>query len=85
MAGTVPAGPDLVTVELVVVATVGEQRVRPAPWVADAGADGRNGVQERHELGDVVAVTTGEKDGERGAVAVGDQLMLGACPAPIDR
>lgn len=79
------AGADLVAVDVVVVAAIGEQRVRPAPWVADLAADGRDGVQQRDELGDVVAVAAGENDGERGAVAVGDQVVLRSCPAPVDR
>lgn len=79
------AGTDLVAVDVVVVAAVGEQRVRPAPWTADPAADGRDGVQLWHQLGDVVSIAAGEDDGERGAVAVGDQVMLGACPAPVDR
>ena len=78
------ASPDLIAVDVVVVATVGEQGIRPAAGVPDASTDGWDRVQQRHELGDVVAVTAGEKDGEWGAVAVGDQVVLGACPASVD-
>lgn len=32
----------------------------------------------------LVAVAAGEEGRERGAVTVGDQVMLGAGPAPVD-
>lgn len=76
------SGADLVTVDVVVVAAVGEQRVRLAPWMDDTATDGRDGIQQRHELGYIVAVATGEDHCERGAVAVSDQVMLGAGARP---
>lgn len=79
------ASPDLVPIDVVVVATVGEQGIGSAAGVPDAASDRWDRVQQRHELGDVVAVTSGEEDGERGAVAIGDQMVLGACPASVDR
>lgn len=85
MAGTMPAGADLVAVDVVVVAAVREERVGPAPRVADPAADGRDRVQQGQQVGDIVAVAVGEDDGERGAVSVGDHVVLGACPAPVDR
>ena len=63
---------DLVAVDVVVVATVGEQRVGLAAGMAAASAHRRNGVEQRQELGDVVAVAAGENDGQRSAVPVGD-------------
>lgn len=78
------AGPDLVAVDVVVVAAIGEQRVRLAARMTDAAADGRDRVQQRHQLGDVVAVTAGEHDREWGSVPIGDQVMLGAGPAAVD-
>ncbi len=76
---------DLVAVDVVVVAAVGEERVGLAAGTADAAADRRDRVGQGQELGDVVAVTAGQQDGERGAVPVGDQMMLRAGPAPVDR
>jgi hypothetical protein len=58
----------LVTVDVVVVTAVGEQRVRLAPWGADKATDGRDGIQQRQELGYIVAVAVGKHHCERGAV-----------------
>jgi hypothetical protein len=61
---------DEAAVLVVVVATVGEQRPRSAPWAADAAADGRDAVEQFEQLRDVVAVTAGERPGKRRAAAV---------------
>jgi hypothetical protein len=45
----------------------------------------RDCLDERQQLGDVVAVGAGEQAGELDAVGVGDQLMFAAGLAPIDR
>lgn len=79
------SGADLVTVDVVVVAAVGEQKIRLAPWVADTATDERDGIQQRQELGYIVAVAASENHCERSAVAVSDQVMSGAGPAPVDR
>jgi hypothetical protein len=52
---------------------------------AGPAPDGWNGINQGHELSDVVAVAAGEDDCERCAVPVGDQVVLGAGPSPIDR
>ncbi len=79
------AGADLVAVDVVVVAAVGEQRVGSASRVSDAAAHGRDGVEQGQELGDVVAVAAGQQDSERSAVTVGDHVVLRPGPAPVDR
>jgi hypothetical protein len=76
--------PDEPPVLVVVVAAVGDQRPRPASWPADATADGRHSVEQFEQLGDVVAVTAGERPGERDAAAVYKQVVFAACPAAID-
>lgn len=48
-------------------------------------ADGGERVEQRQELGDVVAVAAGEDDGRRCAVAIGDQVVVRARPSPADR
>jgi hypothetical protein len=68
----------------VVVAPVGQQRVRPAPWTADPAADGRHPIEQLLELGDVVAVGAGERPGQRDAAAVYEEVVLAAGPAAID-
>lgn len=79
------SGSDLVAVDVVVVAAVGEERVGLAAWSSDPASDGRDRVEQGQKLGDVVAVTSGQQDGERGAVSVGDEVVFRACPAPVDR
>lgn len=71
-----PAGPDLISLDVVVVAAVGEDGLGLAAWPASSSPDGRDGVEQGHELGDIVAVATGEDDRERCAVSVSDQVML---------
>ena len=57
-------GAQLSAVDVVVVAAVGEQLPRLASWPAAPATDRRDGVEQRDELGDVVAVAAGEADGE---------------------
>jgi hypothetical protein len=76
---------DLVAVDVVAVAAIGEQRVGFAARSSDTAADGGDRVEQGQQLGDVVAVAAGQQDRERGAVSVGDQVVLRACPAPVDR
>ncbi|SEE31245.1 hypothetical protein SAMN04490357_7632 [Streptomyces misionensis] len=68
--GEDPTGPDLVATDVVVVAAVGEDRLRLAARPPGPASDGRDGIKQGHELGDVVAVVAGEDDRERGAVSV---------------
>ena len=63
------AGTDLVAVDVVVVAAVGEERVRLAAGPADPAADRRDRVEQRKQLGNVVAVAAGQRDCERGCRA----------------
>jgi hypothetical protein len=72
-------------VDVVVVAAVGEQLPRAAAGTAAPAADRRHGVDQRDELGDVVAVAAGEADRQRDASGVADQVVLGAGPAAVDR
>lgn len=69
--GPDPAGPDLVAVDVVVVASVGKDRPGLSAGPPRSAADRRDGVEQRFELSDVVAVAAGEDGRERGAVAVG--------------
>jgi hypothetical protein len=76
---------DEAAVRVVVVAAVGEQRSRSAPWAAAAAAHGRHPVEQFEQLRDVVAVTAAERPGKRGAAAVYEQVVLAARSATIDR
>lgn len=76
--------PQQAAVLVEVVAPVGIQ----APWFA-AGAssetpDRRDRVEQGQELGDVVPVSAGEGDGERGSVTVDNQVVLGAGAGAVD-
>ena len=42
-------------------------------------------VEQRQQLGDVVAVAAGQRDGERDAGGVDEQVVLGARAGTIDR
>ena len=70
---------------LVVVATVSGQHAGLAAWVTDVTADWWDRVQERDQLRDVVAIAAGQGDRQRYAGCVGQDVMLGAGPAPVDR
>jgi hypothetical protein len=61
-----------------VVDPVSEQRIRFAPGTADPAADRWDGVEQRQQLRDVVAVAAGQQDGEWGSMPVGDQVVFGA-------
>jgi hypothetical protein len=79
------AGAQLAAVDVVVVAAVGEQLPGAPAGPAASAPDRRNGVDQRDELGDVVAVAAGEADGERDAAGVADQVVLGAGAPAVDR
>ena len=78
-------GADEPPVLVVVVAAVGVGLVRPLAGPSAAAAHGRDGLDEGHELGDVVAVTASQGDSQRDAVRFGDQMVLGAGTGTVDR
>jgi len=65
-----------------VIGTVSEQRPGPELPVAASRWDA---VDERDQLGDVVAVAGSERHGQGDALAVADHVVLGACPAAVER
>ena len=80
-----PGFPDLLAVLVVVIATVGVDPIRVLAGPATAAAHRRDGLDEGHELGDVVAVPAGQRHRQRDAVRFGDQVVLRARPGTIDR
>ncbi len=64
-----------------VIRPVGEQRLWPELAVSTRRWDA---IDERQQLGDVVAVRGDESAGQRGSLTVTDHVVLGARPAPID-
>jgi hypothetical protein len=76
---------DQPPVFVVVVAAVGDHAVRPPARPAGLAPHRWDGVQQGQELGDVVAVTAGQRDRERDPVAVDEEMVLAAWPGPVDR
>ena len=80
-----PAGAEFAAVLVVVVVAVGGDAVGPPARPADLAADRRYALDQRHELGDVVAVAAGDRPGERDPGRVYEQVMLGARSGSINR
>jgi hypothetical protein len=76
---------DQAPVLVVVVATVGVDPPGPAARLADDAPDRWDGIDERDQLGDLIAMPAGERDGQRNPVRVGEQVMPGTGFAPVDR
>ena len=66
-------------------AAVGERRVGCAARSTDTAANGRGSRRQGRELGDIVAVAAGQRDGERGAAPVCGEVVFRAGPAPVRR
>ena len=77
--------PQLLAVALGVVAAVGEETVGPATRPTDTAAHRRDQIDERQQLGDVVAVCAGQRPGQWEPASVGQEVVLGARTAPVDR
>jgi hypothetical protein len=80
-----PSRSELSTVAVVVVATVADKLVGTAARSADDAAYGRYAVDERDQLGDVVAVAACEREDKRDAALVDEQVVLGAQPPTGNR
>ncbi len=78
--------PEQPAVLVVVVAAIGEDRVGLPAGPAELAGDrpGVQVIQQRHELGDVVAVAARQGDGERDAGRVDEEVVLGARAGTID-
>lgn len=68
-----------------VVTTIGVDHTRSVQWVAAQSANRRNRVDQRQQLRDVVDVRAGQDRGERRAVGVGDDVVLGTGSRSIGR
>lgn len=77
--------PDQAAVFVVVVAAVAEQAVGSFAWPSGQAGDGRDLLQQGYQLGDVVAVAAGQRDGEWDALAVDDDMVLAARTCSVDR
>lgn len=70
------AGTEVVAMSLRVVAAVTLDAIRPSSWAAAAPPHWRNGVDERQELGDVVAVGRRQDGDQRDPVGFRQNVML---------
>ncbi len=59
--------------------------VGPPPRPVHGSRHWRDLVQQRQQLGDIVAVSAGQRHRERDALAVGDDVVLIARPCAVDR
>ncbi|AIO65629.1 hypothetical protein DM82_358 [Burkholderia oklahomensis] len=73
------------SMSLGVVTAIGVDHARSAQWVAAQSANRRNRVDQRQQLRDIVDVRPGQDRGERGAVGVGDDVVLGTGSRAIGR
>ena len=80
-----PAASQLAPVLVVVVAAVGGDAIRSLLGPADFAAHRRDPVDERDQLGDVVAVAAGERPGERDPGRVDQEVVLRSVSGSINR
>ena len=79
------AAAELAPVLVVVVAAVGRDTLGPSAWPADLAAHGRDTVDKRDQLGDVVTVTTGERPGERDPGRVDQEVVFRPVSGSVNR
>ena len=75
---------ELAAAARIVVGAVAGDPVRPSTRPADLATHRRHAVDQRDQLGAVVAVTAGERPGERDPTALDEQVVLGAASGPIN-
>jgi hypothetical protein len=80
-----PALAELAAVGGVVVAAVGGQAFGAASRPADTSAHRRDALEERDQLGDVVAVAARDAPGERDPGRVDQEVVLGTVSGSINR
>lgn len=68
-----------------VVTTIGVDHTRSAQWMAAQSANRWNRVDQRQQLRDIVDIRAGQDHGERRAVGVGDDVVLGTRSRAIGR
>jgi hypothetical protein len=77
--------PDMTAVFVMVIGPVRVDPIGPLPRATAPAADRRDCLDQRHQLGDVVAVAAGQRDRQRDAVRFGDQVVLRARPGAVNR
>jgi hypothetical protein len=79
------ARPELAPVLVVVVAAVGGQTIGASPRPADLAAHRWHPLDQRDQLGDVVAVAARDRPGERDPAGVDEEVVLRPGSASIHR
>jgi hypothetical protein len=79
------SGSEKPTVLVVVVDAVGELLAGSVTWPTSNPADVGYRVQQGYQLGDSVPILAGQRENQRSAVPVDDQMVLAAGPSPVDR
>jgi hypothetical protein len=79
-----PARPELAAVGVMVIAAVGNDAIGSVARAASAAANRWDSIDERQQLGDVVAIAARQRPRQRHAAAVGQEVMLGTRTAPVD-
>ena len=75
---------QLAPVQLVVVATICDQPLRPSLRPARPAAYGRDRLQQQKQLSAFVAIRAGYRPGEREPAAVGQEVVLRTAATPVD-
>jgi hypothetical protein len=83
--GADAAGAKLAAVAAGVIGAVPEQLARPPARATALAPHGRDRIDERQQLEDVVVVARAEGEGERGAASAGERMVLGAAPGAVYR
>lgn len=68
--------PELAAVLVVVIAPVGKQPVGALAGTSDLAGDRDDAIDQRQELGDVVAIAAGQGDRQRQPAGIGQQVVL---------
>jgi hypothetical protein len=79
------SSPKQAAVRVVVVAAVGDHALGATTRSSWPARDGRHVVEQRDQLGDVVAIAARDGPGEREPRAVDEEVVLGAGTASVDR
>lgn len=74
---------DEPAVLVVVVAAVGHDSVGTPTRSPDGAPHGRHRVEQRDQLGDVVAVATGDREGKRDPCGIDQEMVLRSGSAPV--
>jgi len=79
------APPELAAMPLGVIAAIGEELRGSPSGPTHLPRHGRDRIEQGKKLGDVVSVSTCDRDREREPGLIDDQVVLGAQPSTVNR